>query len=482
MEKVNGLIGLKMKRGGQLGALCVLIILMSVCGVVPTYAADYTLPGAWQRLLHSSDKLSAETASVERADWHREAAKSLYLPQVEVTGQYIHLNDDVDLDAETLFDNMQDGAAVSATLSALGLSADLISSATTHLVDQDNFIASLSAVWPIYTGGRIDAAQDIAAGQYKEAEQHRVMIQRQQFQELVKRYFGVVLAEQVVQTRIRVEQGLKHHLRNATLLVEQGQISRVERLQAAAASDKAGVERKKAEHQLKIAQIALDKMLGVSEEVIPVDALFINGTMPEMDYFLQKTYDNYPGLGILRAKREQATGMVAVQKGKYQPEVALMGDYSIQDNNSLTTALAPDWFVGVGVSFTIFDRDGRYENLQQAHTATRQVDFLIAQAQKDLSILTEQTYSHAEQAYDEYEGLASSIELGRESVELRYKSFSQGLSTSLDVVDAEMFLAGVSIQRSVAVYNYVVALSQLLVLSGDVDHFAEYQQRAVTQK
>lgn len=460
-----------------------LVFLLSISAVSPVAAEDLSLSEAWHRLLNISDKLAAETANLERAGLHQKAAKSLYLPQVEMNAQYLHLGEDVDLTPEMIFDNMEGGDVAAQLIGAIGhgyyTPAQLNSKLTTHLVDQNNLLSSVSAVWPIYAGGRIDAAQDIAAGQYREADAQRTMIERQQFQDLVQRYFGVVLAEQMVQTLLTVEQGLMHHLHNAELLEQQGQISKVERLQAAAATDKARVDRKKAERQLEIARTALGKMLKTTDEVIPVDALFINAELPELNDFIEKTYQNYPGLGVLKAKKDQATGLVAVEKGKYLPEVAVMGNYMVSEKNSLSTELAPDWFVGVGVNFTLFDRDGRAEKLASARTSIRQVDSLIAQAVKDLSILTEENYRQAQQSYEEYQGLASSLELGKESLELRNKSFSQGLSTSLDVVDAEMFLAGVTIQRSVASYNYVKYLANLLVLSGEVDSFVEYQQQAV---
>lgn len=477
------MIGLSIEKICPRRATLWLVFVMSIAIVSPVYAEDLGLFQAWQRLLDTSDKLAAETANVERASLHQQGAKSLYLPQVEMNAQYMHLGDDVDLTPEMIFDNMEAGDVVAHILGTVGgqgfTPAQLNSGLTTHLADQNNLLSNVSAVWPIYAGGRIDAAQDIAAGQYREADSRRTMIVREQFQDLVQRYFGVVLAEQMVQTLLRVEQGLEHHLHNAELLEKQGQISKVERLQAAAATDKARVDRKKTERQLEIARTALEKMLKTTEEVIPVDALFINAELPELNQFIEKTYRNYPGLGVLKAKKDQATGLVAVEKGKYLPEVAAMGNYMVNDNNSLSTELAPDWFVGVGVKFILFDRDGRSEKLQSARTAIRQVDSLIAQAEKDLSIVAEQNYRQAQQSYEEFQGLASSLELARESLELRNKSFSQGLSTSLDVVDAEMFLAGVTIQRSVATYNYVNSLAKLLVLSGDVDSFVEYQQRAV---
>ena len=65
--------------------------------------------------------------------------------------------------------------------------------------------------------------------------------------------------------------------------------------------------------------------------------------------------------------------------------------------------------------------------------------------------------------------------LAEENVRLRDKAFGQGLSTSLDVVDAQSQLAGVKTQRAAAAYQYVVSLARLLALSGQRNSFNQYQ-------
>lgn len=70
------------------------------------------------------------------------------------------------------------------------------------------------------------------------------------YEDLSKYYFSVLLAKEVVETRQLVESGLKTHRDNALKLEQQGQIARVERLQAESALDQATIERKKAQRIL----------------------------------------------------------------------------------------------------------------------------------------------------------------------------------------------------------------------------------------
>ncbi|MGL1931079.1 MAG: TolC family protein [Desulfotalea sp.] len=444
-------------------------------------AAEFSFDQAWQRLQNISDSLAAERAGIENAEFKQKAAKSLYYPQIDISAQYIRLDNDIELTADMLFDSMpNNGAAAKGIIENLGhvLGPMNMDDFTSTLADKDTFHSGISLTWPIYAGGRIDAAQEIALGRVHEANQHKTMVERQHFSMLSKRYFGVILTEMIFQTRHLVALGLKQHLHNATLLEKHGQIAKVERLQAAASYDKAKVESKKAERNLEITRKALASMLKTSPDLIPVDSLFANNEIPPLENFIIKTQNSYPLLGILKSKKEQAEGLVKIEKGKFHPEVAMLGNYSIYESESLATELAPDWFVGLNVKFTLVDRGGRFAKVDAAHSSIRQLDSMIAQGKKDLAIASEQYYLQAKQALEEYNGLTSSLELAEEGLKLRNKAFKQGLATSLDVVDAELFLAGVKIQKAVALYSYIQSLSQLLVLSGEISQFPHYQQIA----
>ena len=105
----------------------------------------------------------------------------------------------------------------------------------------------------------------------------------------------------------------------------------------------------------------------------------------------------------------------------------------------------------------------------------RQVEYLQAQAVQDLSVLVEKTYREANQSLEEYQGLKSSLALSNENLLLRSKAFTQGISTSIDVVDAQLYVASIKTQRFVAAYQYMISLTKLLALSTDINTFKHYQ-------
>jgi len=66
--------------------------------------------------------------------------------------------------------------------------------------------------------------------------------------------------------------------------------------------------------------------------------------------------------------------------------------------------------------------------------------------------------------------------LAHENYRLRELAFSEGLSTSVELVDAQIFLLGAKTKRLNAAYNFVQKLSQLSVLSGDREMFFQIEE------
>ncbi|PTP32359.1 TolC family protein [Vibrio splendidus] len=439
----------------------------------PGYAAPLTFSEAWQILQENNNSLAAQQANVERYQHLQNSTSSLNLPSITLGANYTHLDSDVTINGEQFGDSLSGvNPAFAPLLGQLG-------GITSTITEQDIFSSSIRAVWPIFTGGRITAAQNAAEGKSEEAQSQLLMERQARYEDLSKYYFSVILAEDVVKTRQAVEAGLTQHRDFAIKLELQGQIARVERLQADASLDKAVVERTKAQNDLKIAQLALTQILGQSQSVEPSEQLFINKNLPHMDVFIDQTLMTYPGLKILDAKEKQASSLIKAEKGKYYPEVYLYGDYSLYEDDSLASEMKPDWLVGIGVNVPLLDTSGRSDKVAAAHSAVSQVQFLQSQAKQDLTVLVQKTYLEANQAIEEVQGLNSSLALAQENLLLRKKAFTQGLSNSLEVVDAELYLASIKTQQSAARFKYLISLNKLLALTSEMNAYSSYLTSSV---
>ena len=72
--------------------------------------------------------------------------------------------------------------------------------------------------------------------------------------------------------------------------------------------------------------------------------------------------------------------------------------------------------------------------------------------------------------------------MAQENLKLREEAFLQGFSTSAELVDAQLFLSLVQLERSAAAYKYVVKLADTLALAGETYRFQEFRQRATAHR
>ncbi|WP_345879347.1 TolC family protein [Shewanella algae] len=445
-------------------------LLLWPLAVQPAFAADYSFASAWQQLLEVSDKLAAEGQEVSRAEAQQEAGRDLNLPSLNINGSYTRLEKPIELDLRDLnpLASMDPATLPPAIGGIIGsLPGSLF---VTPFTEQDVFRASLQAMWPIYTGGQISAAQGIQAAQVAEKKQQLELARRELFTTLVDRYYAVTVTQALVQTQAQLVASLEKHYSHAEKLEQQGQIARVERLNAQVALDQAKVDLGSAKRRHEMALIALSRLLHQTD-IATKSPLFMVPSSPSLPQLTELTLKQHPALRLLEAKETQAQGLVDMEKGKYFPTVFLYGNYTLYEDDSLFSKVEPDWMVGVGVKVPLLSRDGRSGKVQAAKSALLQARYTKAQTRQDLSLLVDQSYRQLLQAEEEVNALNSSLALAEENLKLRELAFNQGLSTSIDRVDAELKLSAVRTKQLAAQYRYVQAYARLMAVSGQLDEF-----------
>ncbi|MDE8743004.1 TolC family protein [Pectobacterium polaris] len=452
-------------------------LLLLQCWSSTAFGQTISFNQAWARLLQSDDSIAAEHAGVDRAQFLKEAAKGLYWPQVNVGASYTRLDKPVELDARDLnpLSNHRDiFAALNQLINTNG------NPFVTRFTEQNVVTSSVQVVWPLFTGGRIDAAQSIRSAQVNEAEQMLTVRMLAQFEALAQTYYGVVMAHQVMKTRQDIEKGMAQHYDHARKLEAQGQIARVEVLSAQSAYDMARIETQKARRSMETTEMVFAKLIK-TEGATPSSSLFVNKTLPELPVLVKQTLNTHPGLKVLSAKRDQAKDLIRIERAKYAPDVFLFGNYQLYEQDTLAARTTPDWMVGVGVSVPLISREGRSDTIAAAKSAEMQVNYLEADMRQNLEIVVESTWREARLALEEFNSLSSTEKLTEENVQLRNKAFMQGMSTSLDVVDALNQLAGAKTQRASAAYRYVVSIARLMAISGQINRFSDYQTQHAIQ-
>lgn len=427
-------------------------------------AQPLPLAEAWQQARQASGQVRGAALNAESQALRAQALDRAGWPTLSVGGFAGRLSTTLNVDTSGL------AGALNPVIEGLGGALpsvqvtpipDQLSSTRIHTLGS----AGVSSVWPLYTGGRISAAQDLAAGRAREAKAEHTEAEDQLATQLAQRYFTVQLARQALALRDAAVDGIAEHRRAALLLEQQGLIARTERLRADVALDGARRDAARARSDLALAELALQRLLDAPQPVQPATPLFVHsqGAGALADY-VSTAMAHHPAWDKLAAKREQAEASQRLSGTQGLPNVAALAHYNL--NGGRHTTVQPDWQLGVVVSLPIFGPVDGGRMRQAALLDAQRVELAAAQAGRDIPTLVEQQWRATENARSAYLAGASAIELAREQLRLAQVGFANAQATSVDVTDAQLGLAKVQIERSQAAFDYVMALARLLEACG----------------
>lgn len=426
---------------------------------------------SWDRVQSSHPQLAAARAGLEHRNWEREATRSLRYPQVDVQVGATRINDPLIIDLEPVRQVL------------LALHPEVPPAAVPAMretVQDRSFVrGQLQGYWPLYTGGRIEAAQTAAEAQVRlgaaqvEQESSGMLVR------LTRLYFGLQLARAVEQTAAEHRQQMQTHLDHSDRLFEEGKIARVEALHARVALDAAERGFVRAQREVDVAELALSELLGVEADLkLETDLFLIDPRLLESKFQPDRIH-HHPILEGLRARKDAAGAATRAQRGRWKPEVFLFGSKELHPRDA--TILDPDWTLGIGLRFSLLDRNDRVHSVRAARAQERQLEFLAESAGRDLRTLAGSHWRALEQSWDQFRLLESAAALAEENLRLRRKAFSEGLATSLEVVDARMQVTAVATERLSAAYQFVCSLSSWMETSGRATAWLDWLNNETTE-
>ena len=446
-------------------------ILLILCTAILSLYAQISIEQAWRKVEDRNDGLKAVQSDIHRAQLKRESSNGMNYPSLSLTASYTHLNEPVGLDISDISSKVN---SVLQPLTGHALPNEI------DFLDDDIGLVNLHLLYPLYTGGKITAAQSAYDAKISEAVALQHLERDKTFLKLIKYYYGCVMSDALYQTRLDSQKALQLHYMHAKKMKEQGQISRAELLNAQVKLDAARIESKKAQHQLNISRKALSSL--IKENNIPHSPLFICRILAPQKHYAKESITRNAGIDILKAKAQAADALINIEKSAWHPDLFAYGNLNLYKGESPLEEMTPGWLVGIMLKFDLFSQKDRAKEIEAAKLLRSKVSSLKAQAQEDLKLAVEKTYGEMMLYQEEFDSLSSSMALAQENYKLRTLAFKEGLSTSSEVIDAQAFLRGAKTKRFHAAYNYVQKLALLCVLSGDAEHFFRFENAGIKVK
>ena len=430
-----------------------------------------TLEEALKSAIAKNELINASVKTKEFSEYELKAAKGKYFPNIFLDGSVNKINSPIVLGLNSARSAIIETSV--ATLKAAGTrSAEEIAFFKAQLESklpnfdmkfQDSLFYKFSAgvTWPLFTGGKISPNTKAKEIQVSMSQLEYEKTLNSTITSVIESYFRAKLAQEARNIRKDYLNDIIQHNDNAQKLFNVGMISKANKLRAEVALAQATREYQKSERDLQLALVVLSDIIGLDAKNSNLVTDFKKiENMNNSQYYENIAISNNISLKNLEHKKELISQKKKSIKGNFLPTVAAFGKYEIYKHN--LTLFEPEWVAGLSARLDLFKGGEDYNEFKAYNTQLEVIDLYIKNANKMIVTAIKKYHHEAKAALEQYESLKSSQKLTEENLNLYKKSFTEGLATSIEVVDAELALEKVRLEQSQALFEFNVAYAHLI--------------------
>lgn len=437
-------------------------------------------------MMERNKAISSAKYGVDAAYREYRATQGLRMPKVDMVGCYTLMQHDINIDlggakgvvTESLDGLIKSGVSqgvISPTIASLltdGLAPLMGSDWHYRLQNRDFGFVGATMTMPIYLGGRIGVANRVARLKIEGAEVGLNGVTNALVTELVERYYGVILAREVMAVKRFVVQGVEQHLHDAEAMEEEGVVAHSVVLYLQYKLSDVERDYSDAVSKLRIAERALQTTLQSDTVVIPLDNMFLSYQVHDIDYYRDNAIKLNAIIGEVENAEHLSREGVNLARSAFMPEVVAMGGASLYSYN--LTQMIPRWAVGVGVSVPLFGGLSKQEEYRVAKSLELSVSDMAQKAREDILLSVDREYYTLQNAILNINSSERSIAFAESYYTTALEGFREGVTPSSELMDARIALAASEVEYLDAVYSYVLSLARLLEVSGLSQEFILY--------
>ncbi|HNX97988.1 MAG TPA: TolC family protein, partial [Candidatus Aminicenantes bacterium] len=186
-----------------------------------------------------------------------------------------------------------------------------------------------------------------------------------------------------------------------------------------------------------------------------------------LDEVVAKVKEGNSLLKTIAIQRDLAATKRRADRADYLPQLFLFGRFHLLTKD--LSVLDPHWTVGAQLRLNLFSGGEKLFKMKADSALVREVEEKGREASDKLEKACDGLYHQAQVQRHLLDSFPVRLADAEENARLAESRFSSGLGISLEVVDANLLLEKVKMERLSALYNYNMVLLQLKLLQQDVD-------------
>lgn len=328
----------------------------------------------------------------------------------------------------------------------------------------NSFSTALQIVQPIYNGGANWAALSIAQAQETSDEKNREDTKQQVILDVKVRYLRVLQAKELVFLAQKTLDSSIEHLRKSKNMLEVGLRDRTDVLRWEVEKSNQEGDLITAENNHEVAFAALKHAMGVPYkqyfeiEPLPLDPEPLSQNLDEQ---IGITMAKHPGLLALTASLDAQRAGVRLAAAALQPKINFLYQLSWEENNTLAPDSFVSWRAGVSVQLPVFHSFRNIAGIQEAKVEVSRFEETKRDAESALTLAVIRARLSVESSVKRFQIATKALEQARENLRILNNTYSVGIATNLDVLDAEVVYTKSEAGLIRSRYDYWIARAEL---------------------
>ena len=439
----------------------------------------------------AADMMFENNATIKAAEKNTLLAKrqsqlinASWLPTVTMTADYTLMSNEISVSQEyaSLLKPFQEQYANEPLIPDI---LNYISSSLGDLsfdvpIFDDNFGSiDLEVLYPIFTGTKRLYANKLAKNNEILSEINKESIGAAKYLELANIYFSLSLTESMIKVLKETYEMTNNHYSQALKMEAIGMFDKAERLIVKVALDESERNLKDAENQANVLRDALSKIIGQQstdngqQTITTSTSLFINEKYPQLEWFLDMMEENAYIYQQSDLHDDISKANLRLSQSNYYPMISIYGKQTIA-SYQVPKNLVPNTIGGISLVWDIFDGLARERNIQLTKLESEIMAETQSSIKNDIEVSVNEWHANLKQACVNAEELQSSLELAQEVYRIRKKSFTEGLCTSQQVLDALNLVNKTNLLLLTTYFEYDIALANLCCLCGIPEYFESF--------
>jgi outer membrane protein TolC len=337
---------------------------------------------------------------------------------------------------------------------------------------RNTYVAMLQVTQPLFAGGRIKGARNIAQHLGTAAEARLEETEADLVLAVRVAYLNALLAERLHAVALQSRQTAQDHVRQVEAFRAAGTASEFDLLRARVDAANREPFVVQAENAARVALLDLRRLVNLpAEQPVVLTSTFSSEPVQVDNAEVRRLMDDRPLLAAARAQVAATQSGVSVAKGEWFPTIAVQGNlgYQAYPDNFGVPALSEwreDWSVAVAVSWVPFDGFGRRGRIAAAQAQFREAKLREAQVVEALDLQYTAAVGDHQTAIASVLARKEAADLAEQTLELADLRYRNGLATQLEVSDAALVRDQARVDEIDALAAYVKALAHLERLAG----------------